>query len=271
MKAAVVQMNSTRDARANLTTAEGLVRQAAGAGADLVVLPEKWPWLAAGSGVVEGAEAIDGPALAAASSWASDLGIHLVAGSLTESRPDGSLTNTSVVFDPEGAPVATYRKIHMFDVDIGGISYRESDHETPGSEMATFRVGPVPFGVAICYDLRFPELFREMVELGVEVVALPAAFTATTGRDHWEVLIRARAIENQCFVLAANQFGEAEPGYGFWGHSMIVDPWGKVVASAGEGEGFAAAVLDLDRLEQVRADLPALEHRRTDLFGRGAA
>lgn len=271
MKAAVVQMNSTRDAASNLATAERLVRQAAGVGADLVVLPEKWPWLAPGAGVIEGAEPIDGPALTGASSWAAELGIHLVAGSLTERRPDGSLTNTSVAFGPDGEPVATYRKIHMFDVDVGGISYRESDHETPGSDLATFRAGSVGVGLAICYDLRFPELFRALADLGVEVVALPAAFTATTGRDHWEVLLRARAIENQCFVLAANQFGEAEPGYGFWGNSVIVDPWGEVVASTGEGEGFAAQVLDLERLEEVRSDLPALEHRRADLFGRGAA
>lgn len=271
MKAAVVQMNSTRDGAANMAAAEGLVRRAAEAGADFVVLPEKWPWLAAGEGVVEGAQQIDGPALTAASSWASELDIHLVAGSLTERRPDGTLSNTAVAFGPDGETLAIYRKIHMFDVDVGGVSYRESDHETAGAETVSFEAGPVGVGLAICYDLRFPELFRDLADRGVEVVAVPAAFTATTGRDHWEVLVRARAIENQCFVLAANQFGEAEPGYGFWGHSMIVDPWGEIVAAAGEGEGLAVSDLDLGRLERIRSDLPALSHRRTDLFGRVGA
>ncbi len=271
MKAAVVQMNSTRDGAANLAAAESLVRQSAAAGADLIVLPEKWPWLAVGEGVVEGAEAIDGAALTAASGWASELGVHLVAGSLTEKRPDGTLSNTSVAFGPDGKALATYRKIHMFDVDIDGISYRESDYETAGSETASFGVGPVEVGLAICYDIRFPELFRHLVDREVEVMAIPAAFTATTGRDHWEVLVRARAIENQCFVLAANQFGEAEPGLGFWGHSMIIDPWGEVLATVGEGEGFAVSDLDLQRLEQVRSDLPALRHRRPTLFSTGGA
>jgi predicted amidohydrolase len=271
MKAAVVQMNSTRDGAANLAAAESLVRQSAGAGADLIVLPEKWPWLAAGEGVVEGAEEIDGPALSAASSWANELGIHLVAGSVTERRTDGTLSNTSVVFGPDGETLATYSKIHMFDVDVGGNSYRESDYETPGSETTSFGAGPIEVGLAICYDLRFPELFRHLVDRGVEVLSIPAAFTETTGRDHWEVLIRARAIENQCFVLAANQFGEAAPGYGFWGHSMIVDPWGEVLATVGEGEGFAVSDLDLERLEQVRSDLPALRHRRPTLFSKGGA
>ena len=268
MKAAVVQMNSTRDGAANMAAAERLVRRAADAGADLVVLPEKWPWLAAGEGVVEGAQRLDGPAFTAASAWASELGIHLVAGSLTEQRPDGALSNTSVAFGPDGRPLATYRKIHMFDVDVGGISYRESDYETAGAETVSFEAGPVGVGLAICYDLRFPELFRDLADRGVEVVAVPAAFTETTGRDHWEVLVRARAIENQCFVLAANQFGEAEPEYGFWGHSMIVDPWGERLATVDEGEGFAVSDLDLARLEDIRSDLPALRHRRSELFGR---
>ena len=269
MKAAVVQMNSTRDPVANLDAAGRLVIRAAEAGADLVVLPEKWPWLAAGGGVVEGAEPIDGPALTAAAGWAGELGIHLVAGSLTEVRPDGSLSNTSVTFGPDGRTIATYRKIHMFDVDVGGISYRESEYESAGSRTACFEADPMKIGIAICYDVRFPELFRSLTDIGVDVVAIPSAFTATTGPDHWEVLIRARAIENQCFVLAANQFGEAEPGYGFWGHSMIVDPWGRILTTAGEGEGFAVATLDRDLLDRVRSDLPALEHRRGDLFGGG--
>ena len=267
MKAAVVQINSTTDSSANLVKAERLVREAAGAGADLIVLPEKWPWLALGEGVVEAAEPIDGSAMSAAAGWAADLGVHLIAGSFTERHGDGSLTNTSVTFDPDGRQVALYRKIHMFDVDVGGVSYRESDFETAGSEVEIFDAGGVTVGIAICYDLRFPELFRSLADRGVEVLAIPAAFTATTGHDHWETLVRARAIENQCFVLAADQFGEAEPGVGFWGHSMIVDPWGEILASVDEGEGFAIATIDRERMAAVRSDLPALEHRRPELFG----
>lgn len=266
MKAAVVQMNSTTDSSANLATAGRLVGEAVGAGADLVVLPEKWPWLATGEGVVEGAEPIDGPAMSAAAGWAAEFGVHLIAGSFTERHEDGSLSNTSVTFGPEGQAVATYRKIHMFDVDVGGVSYRESDFETAGSEVVAFDAAGVPVGIAICYDLRFPELFRSLADRGVEIVAIPAAFTATTGRGHWETLIRARAIENQCFVLAADQFGEAEPGYGFWGHSMIIDPWGEIIASVEEGEGFAVATIDRERMLAVRSDLPALRHRRPELF-----
>lgn len=266
MKAAAIQINSTTDGDRNLETAGGLVRGAAEAGAELIVLPEKWPWLAAGAGVLAGAQSVDGSAIEAAREWADGLSIHLVAGSFTESRENGSLSNTSLLIGPEGDLLSEYRKIHMFDVDVDGIEYRESSWECPGSELGLGAVGEATVGIAVCYDLRFPELFRAMADRGATVFAVPAAFTPRTGEDHWEVLLRARAIENQAFVVAAGQVGEAEPGFGFWGHSMIIDPWGRILASLDGGEGFILADLDLAELERIRTDLPALEHRRSDLF-----
>lgn len=266
MQVAAVQMNSGRDAARNLAEAGRLVAEAAGAGAELVVLPEKWPWLAQGEGVREGAEPLDGPAISAARSWARDLGIHLIAGSFTEAHPDGTLSNTCPAIAPDGEIIALYRKLHMFDVEVDGVEYRESAHETAGSEVVTFEIGDVVVGLAVCYDLRFPELFRALIERGATLICLPAAFTPKTGRDHWEVLLRARAIEDQCFMVAADQFGEAEPGFGFWGRSAIVDPWGRLLAGLDEGSGYALAELDFGELERVRESLPALSHRRTDLF-----
>lgn len=266
MQAAAIQMNSHRDGDRNLAGAAQLVAEAAAAGAELVVLPEKWPWLAQGEGVRDGAEPLDGPALTAARSWARDLGIHLVAGSFTESRPDGTLTNTCTALDPDGEVVAIYRKLHLFDVEVDGVQYRESDHEEAGSEVVTFEIGDRVIGLAICYDLRFPELFRALAERGASVICLPAAFTPKTGRDHWEVLVRARAIENQCFFVAADQFGESEPGFSFWGHSVIADPWGHLLGELEEGTGQVMAELDFDQLDRVRGELPALRHRRTDIF-----
>ena len=266
MKAAAIQMNTTRDRDRNLATAGRLVAEAASAGAELVVLPEKWPWIARDEGIRDGAEELGGPAMTAARSWAHDLGIHLVAGSVTEVREDGRLTNTSPSIGPDGEIIALYRKVHMFDAEVDGIEYRESAFEEPGDEVVVFPLGEAMVGLAICYDIRFPELFTALAQRGATVVCLPSAFTPKTGRDHWEVLVRARAIENQCFVVAADQFGEAEPGFGFWGHSLIADPWGREICGIDEGEGYVIARLDFDELHRVRTDLPALEHRRPDLF-----
>ncbi len=277
MRAAVVQINSGADRTRNIEVAGDLVRAAAGDGARLVVLPEKWSLLGDGRVLAEGAEAIDGEAIGAAREWATELGIHLLAGSFTESSPEGLPTNTSVLISPEGAVISTYRKLHMFDVEAGGVEYRESDHERAGNEIAA--VVEVPdsdgadrpaVGMTICYDLRFPELFRVLLDQGATVFTVPSAFTAATGRDHWKPLLRARAIENQAFVLAANQTGQAPPSYDSWGHSMIVGPWGEILAEAEAGEGFASADLDLDHLAEVRRKLPAVDHRRTEIFRKGA-
>ena len=262
MRAAAVQLNSNADKARNLAVAERLVRAAAADGAELVALPEKWNLLAGGEELVAGAESLDGPSLTAARGWARDLGIHLLAGSIAERGEGEKVANTSVLIGPDGEDLAIYRKIHMFDVDAGGVSYRESEHEQPGSEVVTGPVGELIAGLSVCYDLRFPELFRILALRGARILTVPSAFTTATGRDHWEVLLRARAIENQAFVLAPNQVGEAPPHFDSFGHSAIVDPWGTVLAMAPDGECFVAADLDLAAQEQVRESLPSLANRR---------
>jgi predicted amidohydrolase len=262
LRAAVVQLNSTNDKARNLAAAERLVRAAQLDGAELVALPEKWNLLAAGPELLAGAEALDGPSLTAARGWARELGIHLLAGSISELGPEGKAFNTSVLIGPDGEDLATYRKIHMFDVDIGGVSYRESEHEEPGEEIVTAPIGEITVGLSVCYDLRFPELFRILAARGARLLAIPSAFTRATGRDHWEVLLRARAIENQAFVVAPNQVGEAPPHFDSNGRSMIVDPWGVVLATAPDEECFVAAELDLSAQERVRQSLPSLANRR---------
>ena len=262
MRAAVVQLNSTNDKARNLAAAERLVRAAAADGAELVALPEKWNLLAGGEELVAGAETLDGPSLTAARGWARELGIHLLAGSVSERGPGGKAFNTSVLIGPDGEDLAVYRKIHMFDVDVGGVAYRESEHEEPGEEIVTAPLGGATVGLSVCYDLRFPELFRILAVRGARILTVPSAFTLATGRDHWEVLLRARAIENQAFVLAPNQVGEAPPHFGSYGHSMIVDPWGVVLATAPDEECFVAAELDFAAQERVRESLPSLANRR---------
>jgi len=271
MRAAAIQLNSTGDKARNLDVADRLVREAAADGAELVVLPEKWTVLGDAEALREGAEPLSGPSISAAADWARDLGIHLVAGSIAE-RVEGAdkLSNTSVLIGPDGELHARYRKIHMFDVEVGGVSYRESETEEPGNEIVSPVLGPslpgVTLGMTVCYDLRFPELYRILAVRGATVLTVPSAFTYETGKHHWEVLLRARAIENQAFVIAPNQVGEAPPHYRSYGHSMIVDPWGEVLAVAPDGEGFVAADLDLGVEERVRATLPSLANRRPGAY-----
>jgi predicted amidohydrolase len=259
-------MTSSADHTGNLRAAEGLVRRAAGAGAGLVVLPEKWPFMHARR-LLEGAEALDGPSLRAVRSWARELGVAILAGSVVERvEGDARARNTSVLVRPDGTIAAAYRKLHMFDVDVGGVAYRESSVTAPGDEVVVAQVLGRTVGMSLCYDLRFPELYRRLADGGVEIIVVPAAFTAVTGRDHWEPLLRARAIENQAFVVAAGQSGRHEDGTETHGHSMIVDPWGLVLAQIPDGEGLAVADLDFARMEEVRARLPALRHRRLDVY-----
>jgi predicted amidohydrolase len=262
LRAAVVQLNSTADKDRNLAAAERLVRAAAADGATLVALPEKWNLLAPGPDLLAGAEPLDGPSLTAARGWARELGIHLLAGSVSEQGPDGKAFNTSVLIGPDGSDIAAYRKIHMFDVDVGGVSYRESEHEEPGEEIVVAALPEATLGLSVCYDLRFPELYRILAVRGARIVTVPSAFTLATGRDHWQVLLRARAIEDQVFVLAPNQVGEAPPHFSSYGRSLIVDPWGVVLATAPDEECFAAADLDLAAQERVRESLPSLANRR---------
>lgn len=265
MRVAAVQLNSTGDKAANLAAAERLVGEAAADGAEFVALPEKWNLLAGGEELLAGAEPLDGPSLSAAREWARTLGIHLLAGSISE-RGEQKAFNTSVLLGPDGEDIATYRKIHMFDVDAGGVSYRESEYEQAGTEVVTAALGDLTLGLSICYDLRFPELYRILAVRGARLIAVPSAFTLVTGRDHWEVLLRARAIENQTFMLAPNQVGKAPPRYESFGHSAIVDPWGRVLTMAEDEEGFVAADLDLAEQEEVRESLPSLANRRPEAY-----
>jgi deaminated glutathione amidase len=264
VRAAAVQLNSTEDFDRNLATADRLVRHAAGLGAELVVLPEKWSVMGTGEHMAAGAQPLDGAAIGWARSVARELGIDLVAGSIVERVPGRTKTsNTSVHVAPDGEVRAVYRKIHMFDVEVDGVRYAESEHEEPGEEIVVSELaGGVTLGMSVCYDVRFPELYRILAVRGAEVTVVPSAFTLATTRDHWELLLRARAIENQCFMVAANQIGTAPPGNRSGGRSLIVDPWGLVLASAPDTETAIVAELDLEVLRDVRRKLPSLANRR---------
>ena len=263
MRAAAVQLSSTEDKQRNLEAADRLTRAAAAGGADLVVLPEKFNSIGSSHALRSGAETLAGPTIEWARATARELGIDLVAGSITE-RVEGreKLSNTSVHVGPDGDVQAVYRKIHMFDVVVGGVEYRESEVEEAGDEivLSTTRDG-VPVGLTVCYDLRFPELYRILAVRGARVLVVPAAFTKVTGRAHWEILLRARAVENQAFVVAADQIGRHTADKESYGDSMIVDPWGEVLARAADEETFVAAELDLARQDEVRAQLPSLAGR----------
>ena len=263
MRAAAVQLNSTDDKERNMETADRLTRAAAADGADLIVLPEKFNVLGEHEDYVRGAEPLDGPTITWARDTARELGVDLVAGSIVEKREGREkLGNTSVHVGPDGELRGVYRKIHMFDVVVGGIEYRESASEDPGDEIVLSESGDgVPLGLTVCYDLRFPELFRILAIRGARVITLPAAFTKVTGQAHWEILIRARAIENQAFVVAADQIGTHPPDKESFGGSVIVDPWGEVLARAPDEECFIAANLDFARQDEVRDKLPSLANR----------
>jgi deaminated glutathione amidase len=268
LKVAAVQLNSTADRDANIALADRLVRAAAADGARLIVLPEKWTAMGGREDLLAAAEPLDGDALAWARALARELSIDLVAGSVLERAPGAEkLANTSVHVDPHGEVRAVYRKVHMFDVEVGGRTYRESELEQPGEEIVLSQTADgVPLGMSICYDLRFPELYRILAVRGALIVAVPAAFTLATTRDHWETLVRARAIENQAFVIAANQIGTHADGTQSGGRSLIVDPWGVVLAQAADGEGHIAAELDLERQREIRASLPSLANRRPGAY-----
>lgn len=267
VRAAAVQLTSSADKHANLATAEGLVARAAEAGARLVVLPEKWNLVDADEGQLAQAEALDGPSIGAARDWARRHAVAIVAGSISEAVPGADRAfNTSVLVHPDGSIGAVYRKLHLFDVDVGGHEYRESAAAMPGSDVVVADVIGRRIGLSICYDLRFPELYRRLTLDGADIVAVPSAFTAVTGAAHWEPLLRARAIENQAFVIAAGQTGVHATGTASHGHSMIVDPWGRIVAEAGDGQDVVIADLDFGFLAEVRGRLPALRHRRHDVL-----
>src|SRR3954447_6426575 len=265
MRAAAVQLNSNEDKERNLAAADELTRAAAADGAQLVVLPEKFNVLGTHEDYEHGAETLEGPTIAWARQIAGELDIDLVAGSIVERREGREkLSNTCVHLSTDGDIRAVYRKIHMFDVVVGDIEYRESASEEPGEEIVISELGDgEPLGLTVCYDLRFPELFRILAVRGATVITLPAAFTKITGQAHWEILIRARAIENQVFMVAAGQVGMHPEDKESYGNSMIVDPWGEVLARVTEdGPGYCIADLDFNRQAEVRDKLPSLANRQ---------
>jgi len=267
LRVAAVQLSSQEDLHANLEACSRVVTAAVARGAELVVLPENFAFMGA-----EGAKAFlaerlpdpDAPIQRALGELARRHKIHLVAGGMPERSEDASRPyNTCAVFGPDGTSVAIYRKIHMFDVDLAdGTSLRESGSTSPGAEPKVVRIGGLGVGLSICYDLRFPELYRALVRAGADLILVPAAFTLHTGKDHWHVLLRARAIESQCFVAAAAQWGRHPVGRTTYGHALIADPWGTVVAECSDGIGFALASIDPKLIASVRASLPCLKHRK---------
>ncbi len=267
LRVAAVQLNSGEDVAANLATCARLVEQAARAGARLVVLPENFAFMGTEKAKRQLAESLEGepgPIRRALSHWAEAHSVHVVAGGwpLRSDNPARPY-NGATLFSPEGRAVATYRKLHLFDVELpSGKQYRESEGVTPGSEVVCVDVDGFRVGLSICYDLRFPELYRTLVDRGAEVLCIPAAFTAETGRAHWEILCRARAIESQCYVIAPGQTGTHLGDRHTFGHSLLLDPWGSVLASAAEGEAVLIGEVSRAELTAIRQRLPALRHRR---------
>src|SRR5580658_5882431 len=283
--AAAIQMSAGSDKTANLERAERLIRIAAARGVNLVALPEMFNWRGPSPHAPAAAEALDGESLGRMARLASELRIHLVAGSIAErtsaDRTSGERTsderasaertsddstrsyNTSVLFGPDGERLAVYRKIHLFDVDLPGrVTVRESESKLPGTAVVSASTPLGEIGLSVCYDIRFPELYRRLAFAGAQIITLPSAFTFPTGEAHWETLIRARAIENQVYLIAPAQWGPNAKGYSDYGNSMIVDPWRRVLARAADQEGEVVAPLEIDYLERVRRELPALSHAR---------
>ena len=265
MRLAAVQMTSLDDVAANLRAAGALVAEAAAAGAELVALPENFAYLRREGLPVPCAQGLDGEIAGFLCDAARRHGLWLLGGSFPEAAGEGRVFNTSLLLSPEGAIFAAYRKIHLFDVDLrpqGGAEFRESAHVAPGQEVVVAKTPFGGLGLSVCYDLRFPELYRAQSERGVRFLAVPAAFAVETGRDHWEVLLRARAIENQAFVVAPAQCGRHSPERASYGRSLIVDPWGLVLARAPDRPGVIVADCDLAAQDRLRASLPVLAHRR---------
>jgi predicted amidohydrolase len=266
----VVQLNSQDDLGKNLAKVKHWVAQAAAAGSQLVALPENFAFMGEEAVKREVAEVVprdngsSGPIVSALRESASKHGVWVVGGGMPERSADPARPyNSSVLVDPSGAVVAVYRKVHLFDVSLpDGTELRESAATSGGEEVVTADVLGARLGLSVCYDIRFPEHYRKLVDAGARIFTVPSAFTLTTGKDHWHVLLRARAIENEVYVLAPAQHGKHPRGRQTYGKSLICDPWGEVIAQCSEGEGFTAAALDFDYLERVRAALPVLGHRK---------
>lgn len=264
--AAAVQMTSTSDRARNDAVFERLVRRAASYGATLVVTPENTNYLGPHAEKVTSAEPLTGPTVARYADLARELQITLCIGGFNEaSATPGKCFNTSVLLGPDGALLAAYRKLHLFDVDISDeVRFLESTTCQAGDDVVVAATEHGVLGLSICYDLRFPELYRALTDRGAQILLVPSAFTLGTGKDHWEPLLRARAIENQAYVIAPGQFGHHDDGglRNSWGHSMIIDPWGHIVGMASDGEGLALAEIDLDLVAKTRRGMPLSNHRR---------
>jgi len=264
---AAIQMSSTPNKDENLATAERLIQAAASSGADLVALPELWSCHGLEKAYRENAEPIPGETTSFLGDLARERGIYLLGGSILEGHPSSpKLHNTSTLFRPDGEMSAVYRKVHLFDVKAPDREYLESGTIEPGAEIVTAKAGTATLGLSVCYDVRFPELYRLLALRGAEVLMVPAAFTLQTGKDHWELLLRARAVENQAFVVAPAQWGQKADGRWTYGRSLIVDSWGTVLAECPDRDGFALATLDLDYLDRLREDFPALKNRRPEAY-----
>ena len=265
---AVGQMTSTADVEANLATCAALAKQAKERGAALLCLPENFAFMGAADGEsLKIMEPLEGALFSRFRAIAKDHGLWVCFGGFPEKADEGRHHNAHVVIDDQGAIRSVYRKLHLFDVQLGTSTYKESASVAPGKELVVTD-GPVgKLGLSICYDLRFPELYLALAERGAQVLLVPAAFTLTTGKEHWEALLRARAIETQCYVAAAAQTGRHNDKRDTFGHAMIVDPWGTVVAQCRDGTGIAVAEVDLSFLESVRKRIPVWQHRRPDVYG----
>lgn len=263
---AICQMNVGPDKEDNLSRAGALVKEAAGSGADLVMLPEVFNAPYHASQFSAYAEDIPGPTSLHLAFLARSNKTAIVGGTIIE-REGNRLYNTCLVYDNRGSLIAKHRKVHLFDIDIPGkISFRESLTLAPGNHLSSFTLGPWRFALAVCYDIRFPEMSRIAVLEGAHGLLVPAAFNLTTGPMHWELLMRARAMDNQMYVAAASPARNETASYQAWGHSMVVDPWGQVIKSAGTGQEIIYADLTLDKVEEVREEIPVLRQRRTDLY-----
>jgi predicted amidohydrolase len=269
LKTAAIQVNTQNNPGENLAQVEHLLDQAAGMGAQFAALPEYWSYLGPISGFEQAAQTVPGPLIARLQEKARQHRMIVHGGSIVEHHPElpGKFYNTSVLINREGEIVAQYRKIHLFDVNLtNGEKHYESERIAPGNELVTAEIDGITFGLTVCYDLRFPELYRLLTLRGAQILLVPAAFTLHTGRDHWEILLRARAIENLCYVVAPAQVGSHPPNKQCFGRSMIVDPWGLVLAQAPDLPGVTMAEIDLEAIERARAQIPCLENRRPETY-----
>jgi deaminated glutathione amidase len=264
---AAIQLCSNEDKDRNLKLVSQFIDTAVGNGADVVVLPEMFNCCGHTEVMIKNAEKIPGYTTNTMSDKARQHGIYIVCGSIFEKAGENKVYNTSVIVEHNGEILAKYSKIHLFDIDIQDkIRYKESEHVIAGDKIVTVNMGSFDAGLGICYDLRFCELFRNLALKGAKIIFIPSAFTQTTGEYHWEPLIKARAIENQVFVVAANQIGTSPNNITCYGKSMVVDPWGRVLAKAEDNENIITAEIDFNLLENVRTEVPLLKHRRTDLY-----